>query len=314
MEAMDEAARAEAFGELLREFRLRIDMTQAMLADRSGCSTRGIQHLECGGSQPQRETVLRLVDALRLSRQEAERFETAALPRPRRRREASSPPAAQAPTDSSYPDGTVTLVYVELGHHANVWGRSPEIDARTTDDRCQAIVRAYMERYGGAVLSGHEHTRVSVAAFARTSGAMLATIRLQQALSADSELWRASSAMRIAVQTGEANVSDGEYGGGAFEDGDALLAMVERGQILLSEATAVLGRDVVNEEPGFEVRLHDPFGLRVARARNRDRVFELVSVRVVETGIDRRSVDVNRRSSRQIAPQLLALRRMADGA
>jgi predicted ATPase/DNA-binding XRE family transcriptional regulator len=76
------------FGGLLREHRLAAGLTQAGLADRSGISSRGIQDLERGLSQPRRDTLLRLEAALSLSRDDQAALHAAAKPAPRR------PPAA----------------------------------------------------------------------------------------------------------------------------------------------------------------------------------------------------------------------------
>src|SRR5438874_3069173 len=73
-----------AFGALLREHRLAADLTQAMLAERSGLSSRGIQDLERGLSQPRRDTLLRLEAALCLSPDEQAALHAAAKPTPRR--------------------------------------------------------------------------------------------------------------------------------------------------------------------------------------------------------------------------------------
>ncbi|MBV9169924.1 MAG: AAA family ATPase, partial [Chloroflexi bacterium] len=73
------------FGERLRELRLAATLTQAALAERAGISARGIQDLERGVSQPHRDTVVRLAEALQLSGAELTDFHGAALPSPRRR-------------------------------------------------------------------------------------------------------------------------------------------------------------------------------------------------------------------------------------
>jgi predicted ATPase/DNA-binding XRE family transcriptional regulator len=88
-----------AFGALLREHRLAAGLTQAMLAERSGLSSRGIQDLERGLSQPQRDTLLRLEAALRLSPEEQTALHAAAKPTPRRR--TPLPTTKRAPMSSA---------------------------------------------------------------------------------------------------------------------------------------------------------------------------------------------------------------------
>src|ERR1700716_1133363 len=71
------------FGRLLRAHRLAAGLTQAVLAERSGISSRGIQDLERGLSQPRRDTLLRLEAALNLSRVERAALQAVATPTPR---------------------------------------------------------------------------------------------------------------------------------------------------------------------------------------------------------------------------------------
>jgi transcriptional regulator with XRE-family HTH domain len=75
------------FGELLRQHRLASGLTQADLAEQAAMSVRGIQDLELGVSQPHRDTLQRLLDALQLSASAAAVLRHAAAPRPRRRME-----------------------------------------------------------------------------------------------------------------------------------------------------------------------------------------------------------------------------------
>src|SRR4030081_538932 len=92
-----------AFGGLRRGSRLAAGLTQAALAERSGISSRGIQDLERGLSQPRRDTLLRLEAALRLSRAEQVALHAAAQPTPRRHTSALQPMHNGA--ESSLPSG-----------------------------------------------------------------------------------------------------------------------------------------------------------------------------------------------------------------
>ncbi|MBV2151259.1 tetratricopeptide repeat protein [Kitasatospora sp. SUK 42] len=56
----------DSFGALLREFRLRVGLTQDELADRSGVSAHSISVLEAGRRRPRLSSVTRLADALEL--------------------------------------------------------------------------------------------------------------------------------------------------------------------------------------------------------------------------------------------------------
>src|ERR1700738_5092244 len=76
---------ATSFAELLRQHRLAARLTQEALAERAGLSVNGIQKLESGSTRPYRETVRRLVEALRVTPEELVAFQAAAQPQPRQR-------------------------------------------------------------------------------------------------------------------------------------------------------------------------------------------------------------------------------------
>jgi transcriptional regulator with XRE-family HTH domain len=73
------------FALLLRQSRLNADLTQAVLAEKAGLSTRAIQHLEAGQGQPYTDSTRRLADALGLAGEARAAFESLArrAPRPR---------------------------------------------------------------------------------------------------------------------------------------------------------------------------------------------------------------------------------------
>src|SRR5215471_20553018 len=73
------------FGKLLRQRRLLSGLTQEMLAESSGLGIRSIQGLERGETQPRRETLRRLAEALQLSAEQITELEMAGHPLPRHR-------------------------------------------------------------------------------------------------------------------------------------------------------------------------------------------------------------------------------------
>ncbi|HEY1297130.1 MAG TPA: helix-turn-helix domain-containing protein, partial [Chloroflexota bacterium] len=85
-----------SFAELLRRHRLAAGLTQEALAERAGLSEHGVQRLETGASRPQRETILRLVQALRLPRGEAAALQEAAPSAPRHRSNGAGAPSTDA--------------------------------------------------------------------------------------------------------------------------------------------------------------------------------------------------------------------------
>jgi predicted ATPase/DNA-binding XRE family transcriptional regulator len=71
------------FGDLLRQHRLAAGLTQEALAERAGLSMHGIQKLERGVTRPYRDTVRRLLAALKLSGDDLGQLWTAAGAAPR---------------------------------------------------------------------------------------------------------------------------------------------------------------------------------------------------------------------------------------
>jgi predicted ATPase len=72
-------------GTLLRRFRVAAGLTQEVLAERAGLGIRSVQGFESGERWPRRETVQRLLDALRLADSDRALVEAAAQPLPRLR-------------------------------------------------------------------------------------------------------------------------------------------------------------------------------------------------------------------------------------
>ena len=237
MEKPDQTLR---FGTLLRDFRLAVSWTQATLAEHAGLSVRGIQHLEGGETQPYRHTVEQLADALKLSADERRIFEAAAAPTPRRR---SSPPQqASEPGRVNPPTGTVTLVFVQV---AALPTAEPGAETAQAIGRSLEIIQACLERQEGAVVRHSPADGANVVVFARASQAVVAAMQLRETLRSHPDPLLANVRVRVALQTGEAHLWQGEYRGRAIEEGTRLVATAGWGQTLLSEATAILARDVL---------------------------------------------------------------------
>ncbi len=104
-----------SFGEQLRDYRLAAALTQAGLAERAGISTRAVQDLERGLSQPHRDTLTRLIEALGLVANARRALIEAAAPSPRRR---TPNPVGQASGTQASP--TVVSAPAFVGRHAEL--------------------------------------------------------------------------------------------------------------------------------------------------------------------------------------------------
>src|SRR6185312_14737492 len=69
-----------SYGDLLRQYRRELGLTQEALAERAGLSEHGIQKLERGVTQPYRDTAQRLEVALQLGPDDQARLRAAMRP------------------------------------------------------------------------------------------------------------------------------------------------------------------------------------------------------------------------------------------
>ena len=108
-------ASVSTFGDLLRRYRVAADLSQEALAERAGLSAHGISALERGVNRTaQRETVLRLADALALSGQDRAAFLGAAQ-RPGSR--PGAPPDTSPPMPATLPVPLTALLGREREVH-----------------------------------------------------------------------------------------------------------------------------------------------------------------------------------------------------
>jgi class 3 adenylate cyclase len=228
------------FGTLLRDYRLALGWTQATLAEQSGLSVRGIQHLEGGETQPYRYTVEQLAEALKLSADERRIFEAAAAPTPRRRSSPARQPSGQVVTGS--PTGTATLMFVQV---VPLPTAQRGLGTALAVGRCLDLIQTCLERHEGTMVRRSPRDGAHVVVFARASQAVVAAMQLRDALQSHPDPRLAELRMRVALHTGEAHLWQGEYRGPAIEEGARLMASAGWGQTLLSEATAILARDVL---------------------------------------------------------------------
>ena len=99
------------------------------------------------------------------------------------------------------------------------------------------------------------------AVFATAHDAVTAAVAAQRALLADD--WNIAETVRVrmGIHTGEAEVRDGDYSGGAVNRAERLMSVAHGGQIVVSTATEELLHDALPEKYGFidlgEHRLRD---------------------------------------------------------
>src|SRR5438132_7390374 len=115
------------------------------------------------------------------------------------------------------------------------------------------IAESPTEQHGGQIVRPRGEGDSRFCAFARASDAVAAAAAIQRAL--HDELWPTPTPIRVrmALHTGEADLRDGDYYGGAVNRCARLRAIAHGGQTLLSQATA----DLVREGRGDALAVRD---------------------------------------------------------
>lgn len=235
----------ESFAALLKDFRLAAGLTQEALADRAGLSTRAVSDLERGlYLAPHRDTVERLVEALRLGESDQALLE-ATIARYR------GPSGSAADNHVRLPTGVLTLLLTEIGGSARYWEQQPEAMGRAVS-RYDEIVSDAIVAAGGAyiVQSGPGDGRLGV--FRLAPNAVAAAADIQRRLHTEAWLPALPIRARAALYSGETDLRNGAYYGGAISRCTRLRALAAPGQTLLSESVWALAQTAL--PPGVSAR------------------------------------------------------------
>src|SRR5262245_21059896 len=156
------------------------------------------------------------------------------------------------------PSGTVTFLFTDLEVSTRLWDQEPDAMQEALA-RHDAILRDGVAAHGGFVVKGRGDGVHAV--FATADAAVRAAIDCELAMSA--EPWTVSEQLRarIGIHTGVAELRDGDYFGTAVNRSARLEAIAHGGQIVCSQTTADLAREVLAEGVVFvdlgEHRLRD---------------------------------------------------------
>src|SRR5215510_14428461 len=142
------------------------------------------------------------------------------------------------------PSGTVTFLFTDLEVSTRLWDQESD-RIREALARHDGILREGVAEHDGFVVKGRGDGIHAV--FATADAAVRAAIDCELAMSA--ERWAVSEPLRvrIGIHTGAAELRDGDYFGSAFNRSARLEAIAHGGQIVCSQATADLARDVMAE-------------------------------------------------------------------
>ena len=142
------------------------------------------------------------------------------------------------------PTGTVTFLFTDLEVSTRLWDQEPDA-MRAALARHDEILRDGVAAHGGQVVKGRGDGVHAV--FATADAAVRAAIDCEFAMVAES--WAVSEPLRarIGIHTGVAELRDRDYFGSAVNRAARLEAIAHGGQIVCSQATADLARDVLAE-------------------------------------------------------------------
>jgi len=166
------------------------------------------------------------------------------------------------------PSGTVTFVFTDVEGSTRLWEEHP-IGMQDALARHDAIVREAVESHGGHVVKGAGDGGFAV--FGAVGDALRTAVAVQVALAA--EAWDATGPLlvRVGIHTGEAQCRDGDYFGPVLNRAARLMAVAHGGQIVCSQATADLARDVL----AGDVKLIDLGEHRLRDLSRPERVFQV---------------------------------------
>ena len=163
------------------------------------------------------------------------------------------------PASQTLPSGTVTFLLTDVEGSTRRWDRNPAA-MRLAMEAHDAILGRLITANGGMqVESGREGDSI-LATFARASDAVACGVAMQRELSAHDWPEGADVHIRVAINSGEAELRSGHYYGPAVYRCARLLATGHGDQVLLTHATRDLVIDALPE--GLGLRELGSHGLR----------------------------------------------------
>jgi predicted ATPase/class 3 adenylate cyclase/DNA-binding CsgD family transcriptional regulator len=168
------------------------------------------------------------------------------------------------------PSGTVTFLFTDLEGSTRLWEQYPDAmkDALARHDD---ILRDVIESHHGCVVKTTGDG--AHAAFMTATDAVLAAVRAQEQVAAESWPVPETLAVRMGLHSGHAEIRAGDYFGSAVNRGARVAAAAHGGQIVLSRATEELVRDALPAE----VALVDLGEHRLRDLSRPERVFQVVA-------------------------------------
>ena len=183
------------------------------------------------------------------------------------------PRAAVDQTPATLPTGIVTFLLTDIQDSTRLWDACPR-EMRGATVQHDRIVEAAVARHAGLLVRPRGEGDSRFAVFRRATDAVAAAADIQLTLQGAS--WDLPEPIRVhlGIHSGEADLRDGDYYGGAVNRCARLRILARGGQILLSGAT----RDLVQDAPDGWPTGTAPRALgeyRLAGLSRPERIFEL---------------------------------------
>jgi class 3 adenylate cyclase/tetratricopeptide (TPR) repeat protein len=172
-------------------------------------------------------------------------------------------PAVDRPTVSGeLPSGTLTFLFTDIEGSTALWDTYPDAMSHALNRHERLVTEVVAENRGQTIQErGEGDSTLSV--FPRAIDAVHASIALQVAL--NTEPWPGGLELptRMALHTGEVELRDGDYYGGALNRAARIRSLAAGGQVLCSRATHDLVADVLSDDVDLvEVGTRDLKGLQ----------------------------------------------------
>jgi predicted ATPase/class 3 adenylate cyclase/Tfp pilus assembly protein PilF len=169
------------------------------------------------------------------------------------------------------PTGTVTFLFTDLEGSIKLWEEYPD-KAHDALRRHDALIETCVEEQGGLLVRPRGEGDSRFAVFVRASDAVAAACTIQRAFF--SEPWTDTTPLRIriALHTGEADLREGDYYGGAVNRCARIRSLAHGGQVLLSMTT----QELVHESLPKNVSLRDLGLHRLKDLQRPERIFQLI--------------------------------------
>ncbi|HEX9094647.1 MAG TPA: BTAD domain-containing putative transcriptional regulator [Candidatus Dormibacteraeota bacterium] len=158
--------------------------------------------------------------------------------------------AAGGPATPILPSGTVSFLLTDVEGSTRRWDRNPAAMRLAMETHDAVLGRLVTEHGGMQVESGREGDSI-LATFARASDAVACGVAMQRELSAHAWPEGADLHIRVAINSGEAELRSGHYYGPAVYRCARLLAIGHGDQVLLTQATRDLVIDTLPDGVGL---------------------------------------------------------------